>query len=368
MGNNSRVFINALTNHHGGGKTILINLLKNLDNENDYIVLVDNEINYQNYNRDNIRIESIISFFSYQFVLPFTFAIVIPFLLKKNKIDVVLNLSDAPIYTNRKQIFYFDWAFAVYPEKFIYERLGLKQRARILFKKKYFNLLFNKIDRLIVQTPIIKERIEKIYNTGNMIIDVIPVGKPSFLDNTNFKLDLDGFKLLYLTNYYPHKNMEILIQVAKKIKIQELDVKFIITLDNSNKGASNFLKKIKLFNLESIIINIGTVDYESLFGLYESINGAIVPTLIESYSSSYVESIIFSKPILTSNLDFAKFLCQDCAIYFDPMDSSSIFQAILKLREEAVYSFLKQNCLKQKETYMTWNQITGKIIDIVYEK
>jgi len=60
----------------------------------------------------------------------------------------------------------------------------------------------------------------------------------------------------------------------------------------------------------------------------------LLPTLLESFSATYVEAMSFDCPILTSDLDFARGVCGDAAVYFDPWNPESIKNAIVKLKED----------------------------------
>ncbi len=68
---------------------------------------------------------------------------------------------------------------------------------------------------------------------------------------------------------------------------------------------------------------------------YLACNALLLPTLLESFSGTYLEAMHFGRPILTSNLDFARDVCDDAALYFDPWDPVAIKDAILKLKDDA---------------------------------
>jgi glycosyltransferase involved in cell wall biosynthesis len=64
-------------------------------------------------------------------------------------------------------------------------------------------------------------------------------------------------------------------------------------------------------------------------------------------------------PILTSDLDFARYICGDAAIYFDPWDIGSMKNAILRLKSEP--DLKVQMITKGKErlsaSYHTWDEV-----------
>ena len=62
--------------------------------------------------------------------------------------------------------------------------------------------------------------------------------------------------------------------------------------------------------------------------LYKQVDGMIMPTLLESFSATYIDSMALGVPIFTSDRDFARDVCGDAAWYFDPLNAESIFEVI----------------------------------------
>ena len=361
-----KILINALTLHQGGGKTILVNLIKNikLDDKNIYTFIVENKDEYSMYSQKNIKIMSLNLFFQHQLLLPLTFILIIPFLIKIKSFDKIFNFCDAPLYTNVLQVFYFDWAFMVYPERFIYEKFNYKEKFRIFSKKIIFSFGIKYIDKLIVQTPVIKKRFINQFDPKILPeIVVINVGSPSFEKGVEFNLkNKNHFKLLCLTNYYKHKNLEILVDVARKIKENNEKISIFLTLSENDSNSIKLLNKVKTEGLTEIIINLGTVKYDDLHGLYNAVDSSILPTLIESYSSTYIESINFKKPVLTSDYDFARYLCGECALYFNPFNSQSIYDSIITLKDKKKFKQLEDECSNKLTNNITWSKVTSEIL------
>lgn len=143
--------------------------------------------------------------------------------------------------------------------------------------------------------------------------------------------------LLSLTRYYRHKNLEILIPVARRLKEAGSPIRIITTVEmDQGDGAPEFLESIRREQLSDWVINIGRVPFKSVPDLYQKVDGLLLPTLLESYSSTYPDSMYFRKPVFTSDLDFARDVCGDAALYFDPLDPESIFRILADtLKDEA---------------------------------
>ena len=83
-----------------------------------------------------------------------------------------------------------------------------------------------------------------------------------------------------------------------------------------------------------MLTNLGRLRPEEAGLALHTADALFMPTLVETFGSTYLEAMAAHKPILTSNRDFANYLCGDLALYFDPMDPVSIADAIERLIAE----------------------------------
>ena len=135
---------------------------------------------------------------------------------------------------------------------------------------------------------------------------------------------------LCLTHYYPHKNLETLLPVAAEIKERSLAYTIVTTIEaEDHKRAAKLLTRLHDQGLTDIVTNIGRVRHADLAALYSQCDAMILPTLLESFSATYIEAMFHGKTILTSDLDFARDVCGEAAFYFDPLNPQSIVEAMV---------------------------------------
>lgn len=359
----SRIFINGLSAKAGGGKSILINYLRLLNQKktnNLYIVLVPNSKSFKIFVKKNVRLFCLPYIFSTIYFFPIVYSFIIPSILKRLRIDLVFNLADVPIRTNIKQIFLFDWAYAVYPKSEVWQKMDFKDLLIKKMKLYFFNLFSPFISTLIAQTETNKELLAKYYSVCD--IQVVPnaVSLDNHLggENKNFNLP-KGIKLLYLTHYYSHKNIEIFLNLAKKIKTKNLIYKLVVTLNpNQHPAVHKFFEEVDKYELREIIINVGAVNMNHVPSLYQQCDGLLMPTLLESFSGTYVEAMYHRIPIFTSNLNFAKDVCKNAAIYFDPYDDEEILQKLqLVFNSPILKEELIKNGIRILNQYPDWNKV-----------
>jgi glycosyltransferase involved in cell wall biosynthesis len=175
-----------------------------------------------------------------------------------------------------------------------------------------------------VETIIAKKRLEQLF-APNIKIEV--VGNTYGASFKNKALDESSsnnlFNLLYLTAYYPHKNIEIIPKVIVELKKRNVSCCFLLTLSNAVFN--------KIFDSETdknYVQNLATISPDDAARVYQCCDAVFVPSLLETFSANYPEAMKSNKPILTSDLDFAHQICGDAALYFNPINEHDIADKI----------------------------------------
>jgi glycosyltransferase involved in cell wall biosynthesis len=363
------ILINGISARSGGGKSILVNFIKLLHQSTrreQYVVIVPGDSDYSQYAKENIEI--IPAYNSTYNLYTFYFKSIRQ-IVKEKAVSLILNIADvvAPVHVN--QVYLFDWPYATYPESVVWKRMSAKEW---LFKKFKLFLIrrYIKLPVLILaQTKVSAIRLRKAFSVTNtevvpnaVSLDHFTGGQPK-----DFALPKDRFKLLYLTKYYSHKNIEIFIPVARLIRENKLPYCIVTTIHESQHiNAKKFLRKIATERLDDIIINVGPVDMGNVPSLYQQTDALLMPTLLESFSGTYVEAMYHGKPIFTSEIDFARDICGDAAFYFDPLDENSILSTIKSVHENDKVLLDKIELgHKRLSGFPTWQDVFEKLIGII---
>lgn len=144
-------------------------------------------------------------------------------------------------------------------------------------------------------------------------------------DNIETSYNEGSFHLITISSNFTHKNLKIINDIDKELKLLGVtNVVFYVTLPPTDF--------IYLFGNNPNIKNLGVVPASKCPEIYANSHAMLLPTLLECFSATYPEAMIMGVPILTSNLDFAKDICKDAALYFKPDDGKDIAQQILLLR------------------------------------
>jgi len=158
-----------------------------------------------------------------------------------------------------------------------------------------------------------------------------PPDEPSALASAKGRV-----RLFCLTRYYAHKNLEVLLECYRRYPRELASVIVVATIAaDHHPGAPRFLHDIRQYGLADAIVNVGPVPQADLGAYYRHCDGLMLPTTLESFSGTYLEAMHFGVPILTSNLDFAREVCGDAALYFDPWSPASVKDAMVRFADDA---------------------------------
>ncbi len=161
------------------------------------------------------------------------------------------------------------------------------------------------------------DRISTVKNTYSSFFDEKKSSNELILpENKN------TIRFLVLSANYPHKNISILNKVVPLLKMQIKSFEFITTIPHDE------YKKTINKDIRDRVLNIGSIEVQKCVQLYKEVNYLFLPTLLETFTATYPEAMKMEVPILTSDLSFAKDICGDAAVYFDPLNAKDIVEKI----------------------------------------
>lgn len=328
------ILINGFKAKSGGGKNILVNYCKSLSLDrslgNNYFLLLPRDQTFDYTFGPNIKILKTAKYLDFNIFAPILYLVYFNFLIKKYKVDTILNFGDIiiPIKSVR-QIYFFDWAYAIYSDLKIWSSMNkidyLKRRLKVFLILRYLRL--NKV--IICQTDIAKERLSNYCDADNLFVIPTPISDVFFnRSKQDFrKTNSRNIKLFYPSSYASHKNHDILIEVSKLIELKNLPITIYITVDaNDAHKITKYISDSRVSNL----VNLGTLQMNQIYDYYNFSDALFFPSYLESYGFPLYEAMLLGRPIIASDMDFVRCACGDHIQYFDPFDVASIIAALEK--------------------------------------
>ncbi len=209
-----------------------------------------------------------------------------------------------------------------------YKKMELKSKIWEFIRKHYHRHLLRKYaPQFVVETDLVRARLSKFLKIQKARITVIPNAFHSVFNNEIRDLGLlpkketNEFRFITVSSFYKHKNLEIINRIIPLLEKESIQCKFILTITKKEFE--------KHFDYKSpYLLNIGPVDVNQCPYLYHNCDALFLPTLVECFSVSYLEAMKSKIPIITSDYDFSRGICEDAALYFDPFDEIDIFEKI----------------------------------------
>lgn len=254
-------------------------------------------------------------------------------LVKKNHVDVVITVF-GPSRWNPcvPHISGFAMAHLVLSNSPYFKNLNLFDRIKSLFRIKLLDIYFKRsAGHFYTENPFITALLQKkwpektihtISNNYNQIYNT-----PEAWNNIKLPA-FNGTTILCISANYPHKNLHISIAIAQYLKSRHPDFKFrfVFTINPTDLIIPE--------NLRNHFVLTGKVDISQCPSLYNQSDIVFQPSLLECFTATYTESMKMRKPIITTDLDFARGLCDKAALYYSPMDATDAAEKIIALSQD----------------------------------
>ena len=280
--------------------------------------------------------------------------------------DCVVTTSGPPYWRSRApHLVGFNLPLYIYPESPYLKVLPLRAKARLTARKWLHCRLFRRdADALLVQTDDVNSRVRRLLGTYKVY---------TVTNNHNGWYDSPGnwparlperkqgaFRLLTVTSYYPHKNLDLIPQVIEALQeALRSRVEFVLTLTETeyrSRISPSIPPQVRL---------VGPVPPHECPALYRECDAMFLPTLAECFSASYPEAMKMEKPIVTTDLGFARSICGDAALYFPPCAPRAAAGAVERLIDDTqLQEKLRQAGRRRLAAFDTPAERAQKILEI----
>jgi glycosyltransferase involved in cell wall biosynthesis len=197
---------------------------------------------------------------------------------------------------------------------------------------------FRRSDRLIVETQTVRERVSRRLRVSGDKISVIGnCVNPLLLGDAIVpEAPTTPFSILIPSAYYRHKNLDIVPKVASQMRRldAQLAFEFRFTLDPESESWRSIRAEAKSLDVSDRLITLGVLPLAALAQAYRGSSAVFLPTLREASTAVYPESFYFRRPLVTSDMDFARDLCGDAALFALPLDEKALATSLIRVARD----------------------------------
>lgn len=337
--------------------------LMRLDNQNEYILIFREDPGIDLPHNFRLHICDCRWYgFKEQFILPI--------ILKKIKPDLVhFPHFNVPIfYRGKFVVTIHDLIMTKFPSKRSTTLNSLFFAVKYRFYQKVINYAIHNAEKIITVSKFTAQDIREYFKLNDkqfakvqVIYEGVTIPEPG----KDEKLFLPNKFLLYVGNAYPHKNLNVLVEVFKKF-IKDYPNYYLVLVGQRNYFYERLKKEtIKIFGEYSDhVIFTGYINDEQLAHYYKQASAYVFPSSYEGFGLPPLEAMAYGLPVLSSNSSSLPEILDQAALYFDYESKADLLDKIKQIltNDQLRAGLINKGC-EQIQKY-SWSKMTQEIIEV----
>jgi len=268
---------------------------------------------------------------------PFAEQVILPFLAKFHKIDLLHCTSNTapllcrvPTVVTLHDVIFMEYNLSKYR--------SLYHKTANLYRKLIVPYAIKKAKKIITVSSTEVSSISKHFPETIDKLEVIPnaiaahfYASPELNESPDFILPKRY--IFFHGNGDPKKNLDgVLIAFASIVEEGKADFQLLLS-ELDDKNLNKTLQRLNLKHIRSYVIAAGYIPNKKLSKVYNKALIFLYPGIRESFGLPIIEAMACGVPVITSNRSALPETAGDAALYINPLDNSELKNAILHLLE-----------------------------------
>lgn len=131
-------------------------------------------------------------------------------------------------------------------------------------------------------------------------------------------------RFLYVGNTSPYKNLVVLQRAMERLAERRPGTRLLATIPAKHPLAS-----------APGVEALGRVPPTTLWQTYRSVTALIMPSLVETVGLPMLEAMAVGTPVIAADRPYAREVCRDAALYFDPWDHEELAERLATVSADA---------------------------------
>lgn len=211
-----------------------------------------------------------------------------------------------------------------------------------------------RIHRAVVQSDVVAHDLRDNFPDLGNRIRVIPQPAPQWLAGPiRSRANWVGerpLRLFYPASSYPHKNHRLLYNYLDQFDAAGRAL-IVLTLDMNEQSFS-----------PSSLMPVGLQNADGMRAQYAQADALLFPSLDESFGLPLVEAMTLGLPIIAADRPYARSLCGETAIYFDPLSAASLNSAIDELDQRLLAGWIPDYSTRLDLIPRDWTEVAQRMV------
>jgi len=196
---------------------------------------------------------------------------------------------------------------------------------------------------------------------------VIPIGPEGvfFSERQLPALDERGPMLLAVSDFYPHKRIEVIIDALDRLRSDHPELKLQIAGRPIDKEYHrNLMEKVSQLKLQDRVSFLGGVSTEDLLTLYANSRIYVTATSLETFGLTPVEAMSCGLPVIAALDSATPEICGDAAIYFESGAGSLAESIDTLLNDDEQWRNLQRSGIRRARQF-SWDRIANQYAELI---
>lgn len=222
-----------------------------------------------------------------------------------------------------------------YPESTYWKYASKKDRTYIRCLNALRRTRLRSASAIIAETNVMRKRIARSLKFPAAQICVIPPAPTQYVAPVAHQRRLPSHRFLFISGTDSHKNLWRLPAIAQCM-LERGVAGFMFLLTSSREAFLNSLKEPAV--CESVInahfTFLGSIPPQRIMEAYCQADIIVSLSDLESFSNNYMEAWTARLPLVVSDRDFSRHICESSAMYVEPHEPANVAEQLCRLSKD----------------------------------
>lgn len=257
--------------------------------------------------------------------------------------------------------------------EYCWKNLSLKESIKMKINQFIQRMILRSSKYYITQTEVVKQGIMKMSNIPSKNVKVISNILPDVyrrMDNRHEESSDGLIHIACIGGAMPHKDFRIIPDVVQiltqQYKIRNIKIHMTLPTD-SDIWLEIHSQLIEQGN-ESVVQTHGNISQEELATIYRKCSISLMPSLLETFSVSSLESMYFGLTCVASDFPFYRDVMGDASLYYKPQSAGDASkQLALVINDPKIRVSLNDKAEKQLHFFSDYEEFYNQTLSFLQE-
>lgn len=226
--------------------------------------------------------------------------------------------------------------WVTHPTRLAFSCLPFWQIPLVRIKQWVKRSWIKRADAIVFETEVAKDGLVRQMPCLEGRCHVIPNAVPAALWGGGYERcqrSSEIVNVLVIGLGYPHKRIDVVVNLydAWHEIGRNRDIRIHVTLDEKSPVLRYIQGEMRRRCADDVIVNHGVLPVRQCRELYLSADAVFHPSVLETFSATYLEAMHYNVPIICWDLPFAREICGDYGVYCGVYDFKCVAIHLQKL-------------------------------------